>query len=158
PEKRARPPVERILTGRVHVQTALQSTLRPGVHVDLRRNTRPDADSTGGCAEGDGVSQLFTQPLHGAITPYLIDPARAPRVTLHVAIIEQLGNGAFERVVALAVESVAMGSNRFQQRSGPDHVSQSYPRCDDLRQRPDIDDDSGAVRARHRQYGPPFVV
>ena len=65
--------------------------------------------------------------------------------------LDQLGDGAFERRIALQIDERSVRTEPFDQVTGRDDEPELEPRRQDLRQRADVDDDAGSIGARERQ-------
>src|SRR5690606_7014092 len=118
-------------------------SLRPAPGIELRRDARPDRQAARRQVERQRVAQLAAKRLDQYVAARLVDPARLARVAMELAVLEQLGDRLLERNVALAVDRLALGPHRVEQRRSGDRVSEPQAGREHLGKRADIDDARG---------------
>ena len=64
----------------------------------------PERHAAGGRVEGERPAELLLQARDQRVAARQVDAAHPPHVALHLAVLEQLGDGALEHVIALAID------------------------------------------------------
>src|SRR5262249_46152004 len=137
---------------------ALAAPGGPGLDRDLRRRARPQ----GGAARGRGEREALTEGPREEIDQHVaalqVRTPGAAHVALQLAVLEQLGDGALEDVIALAIDVPTPRDDTLDDRAGCDDVSEAQARREHLGERSDVDDDARVVRARQGEDGTAVVV
>ena len=130
----------------------------PGSEVDTLRHPGPERHPALRDAEAQGVTERPTKRLGQRVATARVDLAHPAHMTDELAILEELGDRAFDRGVALQVADGPQAHQPVQHRRRRNHVADAQSRSEDLGERTEVENVVGAGPCRDGGKGLASIV